>query len=497
MVVDGSGPRGTNWRFCLVVAAAALLLLGVDSVDASPVSVTTDCGVTLTPGDDVATIIGTGTPGAAYCFAPGTYRINHPIQPLDGQSLVGAPGVVITGARPVRNWTHSGTVWIATKQNQAPVVNTLLVGQVLANPASLYLENLYMDGGWLKKVGVKLGGVVIGKGPAAVKAGMYFMNYDTHRLILGSNPTGHDLETNTLLGGDAITSSGVGVTISDLDVEMARANGITAQGTGWVISNVQSRMNGMRGALVLDGGRVIGSHLDWNGEYGVTAQGADIQVSGTDISYNNAARMEGKGVCFAAGGSKFVQTSGLVVEGNTFHDNYCNAIWLDINNTGSLVEDNVVDGNLGHGIVQEIGYDATITGNTVTDNTGNGILVRSSAGTIIAANTALRNRAGGVYLVQVQRDDSPSDLGVHETTGTQVSLNMISLNGRSTERVGGVTLHGTEVFTPDGSNQFFANTWYLPQALTGSFYWNGTRTNEVGWQTLGQDVDGTFAIGQP
>src|SRR3954463_5410523 len=102
-MVDGSCPRGTNWRFCLVAAAAALLL-GIGCLGSARVSVATDCGVTLTPGDHVATIIGTGTPGATYGFAPGTYRINHPIQPLDGQLLVGAPGVMITGARPVKNW---------------------------------------------------------------------------------------------------------------------------------------------------------------------------------------------------------------------------------------------------------------------------------------------------------------------------------------------------------------------------------------------------------
>ena len=496
MAVGGSGPRGTYWRLCLLVAPAALLL-GIGCVGATPVSNASDCTVTLTPGDDVAAIIGTGATGATYCFATGTYRINRPIQPLDGQSLVGAPGVVITGAKRVTNWTQSGTVWIATKQNQAAVVNTLLVGQVLANPASLYLENLYMDGAWLKKVGVKLGGVVVGKGRAAVKAGMYFMDYDAHRLILGSNPSGHDLETNTLLGGDAITSSGIGVTITGLDVEMARANGIRAQGAGWVVSDVESRLNGMRGAMVIDGGRVVGSRLEWNGEYGVTAQGTDIQVSGTDIAYNNAARMEGKGACFAAGGSKFVQTAQLVISNNIFHDNYCNAIWLDINNLGPLVQHNAVDGNLGDGIVQEIGYDATITDNTVTDNTGYGILVRSSPRTTVSANTVLRNKAGPIYLVQQPRADSPSDLGPHETTGTQVSANTISLNGRSTERVGGLTLAGPEAFTPESGNRFFANTWYLPHAITDNFYWGGTRTDETGWQTLGQDLDGTFTVGQP
>ena len=52
------------------------------------------------------------------------------------------------------------------------------------------------------------------------------MDYDANRLTLGSNPIGHDLETNTLFGGDAISSTGANVTVSDLVIEMARSKGI-------------------------------------------------------------------------------------------------------------------------------------------------------------------------------------------------------------------------------------------------------------------------------
>ena len=138
-----------------------------------------------------------------------------------------------------------------------------------------------------------------------------------------------------------------------------------------------------------------------------------------------------------------MQTINLVLVDNHYHHNFCNAIWLDINNVASLVQTNQVVSNQGHGIVQEIGFDATITGNTVTDNAGTGILIRSSPRTIVSANTVLRDRAGGIYLVMDVRDDSPSDIGPHETTETQVFDNTISMNGSATEKVGGGRTSGS------------------------------------------------------
>ena len=84
------------------------------------------------------------------------------------------------------------------------------------------------------------------------------------------------------------------------------------------------------------------------------------------------------GGCNVAGGSKWTNTTGLDVVGNSFHDNYCIGLWLDIDNYGATVANNQALFNRMMGISIEISYQVLVTGNVSSGNSTNGSNVADS-----------------------------------------------------------------------------------------------------------------------
>ena len=97
-----------------------------------------------------------------------------------------------------------------------------------------YNENLFRDGRWLRKVGVRLNGRIIGAVPSTVGRGEYFFDYDRDRITLGSTPFGHVLRPRSLL-----TRLGVQAPASSYRVAMRSAAGSGRPAAKrWTVTNV-------------------------------------------------------------------------------------------------------------------------------------------------------------------------------------------------------------------------------------------------------------------
>lgn len=72
--------------------------------------------------------------------------------------------------------------------------------------------------------------------------------------------------------------------------------------------------------------------------------------------------------CGCSGGGKLFLSVNADIVGNYVHDNYNAGIWMDFNNTGTLISHNYVSGNWGEGIFVEASYNTNIADNTVTGN---------------------------------------------------------------------------------------------------------------------------------
>jgi len=103
-----------------------------------------------------------------------------------------------------------------------------------------------------------------------------------------------------------------------------------------------------------------------------------------------------------AGGSKFQRSKDYACVGSTFRNNHGPGIWYDLDNTGSLIEDNVSEDNLASGIFYEISGSATIRKNTVRRNGyghtqwlwGGGITVATSYDVLVEENLVEGNYNG-------------------------------------------------------------------------------------------------------
>jgi len=171
------------------------------------------------------------------------------------------------------------------------------------------------------------------------------------------------------------------VTVSHLTITgFGRAGDNNNQGVvnhdaapGWRVEH--TTISDVAGAAVFIGNRnrVLSNCLTRNGQYGFSAylrHGVHhVVLRHNEISFNNTdnweKRMPG---CGCSGGGKFWDTRGAKVEDNWVHDNVGPGLWADTNNTGFLIDGNLISDNAEEGLFYEISYNARITHNTFVRN---------------------------------------------------------------------------------------------------------------------------------
>lgn len=144
-------------------------------------------------------------------------------------------------------------------------------------------------------------------------------------------------------------------------------------GNGWAIRHNTIRRNGGAGVFLGDRSVVARNCLRNNGQYGFSAYEPDgvrgIRISGNEIAGNNTANWEARiEFCGCTGGGKIWETRGARIVGNWVHDNRGVGLWADTNNTGVLIQGNVIEDNDAEGVIYETSYNAAILHNTFRRN---------------------------------------------------------------------------------------------------------------------------------
>jgi parallel beta-helix repeat protein len=196
------------------------------------------------------------------------------------------------------------------------------------------------------------------------------------------------------------------------------------------------------------------------------------------------------------------QTKILLSTDSVFRDNWIhhsvNGIWYDGENTGILIEDNLVEDNSGVGIVYEISGRAIMRRNTVRRSGDTAIFISTSHDVDIYENTLEDNFRSITYLVYGPVLTQPTELG--ETFALQnVSAhdNVISLGVRTGSLMTGLTSVSLDAtaFAPyvNGAHNltFTNNTYRLPVLGADPWFWPGAMTWQQ-WQAVGHDVTGTI-----
>ena len=429
--------------------------------------------VPIAPGQDAQAIIAVSPVGSTFEFQSGVHRLQT-IQPRTGDRFQAESGAILSGAQLLTSFTTESGLYVATGQTQQGAIH----GQCLASsPRCDRPEQLFIDDVVLTHVST-LGAVV---------AGTWFFDYATDKIYFADDPTGHTVETS--VSADAIQPTADNVTVTGLIVEkyanLAQHGAIHADNTsGWVISNNEVRWNHGVGIRAGSTCSVAMNYVHHNGQMGIAGSGlVDTVIDDNEIAYNNTAGFDPG---WEAGGTKFAETTGLIVRNNFSHHNIGPGLWTDIDNIDTLYDGNTVEDNTQMGIFHEISYACIIRNNIVNRNGagfsdwiwGAGILVAASPDVEIYGNT-LSGNADGIGAAQQNRGSGA--YGAYEIENLYVHDNDVT---SSSGWIGFVQDVGDNTYFSSRNNRFLANTYHL-SVVSQPFTWNNLELTLAQWQALG------------
>lgn len=443
---------------------------------------------TIYPGEDIQARVAAAPRGATFIVKAGVHRLQT-IIPRSGDTFVGEPGTVLSGARLLTTAVRSGSYWVVADMTQENPRGTTEGNPCRASaPRCDYPEDLFIDDQPLEHV----------ESLAAVGPGKWYFDYRANQIFLWDDPTGRRLEASVTV--KAFDGPALGVTLRNLVIEKYATptqEAAVPLGTKWVLEDSEVRWNHYAGIWSGPQSIVRGTRVHHNGGIGLLGAGEGILIADNEISYNGFA---GYNPFWGAGGSKWVWTTKLVVRNNFTHHNRGPGLWTDINNIYTLYENNRVEDNERGGIFHEISYDATIRGNTVRRNgtgkdfphwtTGAGIEVISSRNVEIVDNVVEDNWQG---ITALDDHRGAGNAGPWTVINLNVHRNIIRsrIDDDGAGRIGMIDTKGTAAFLPAANNRFQQNTYSLGGRRL-YFLWMGRELDEGEWRRFQQDVAGIF-----
>ena len=438
-------------------------------------------GTIVVPGDNIQAAIDAQSEGATICLLPGTYRLRFPLFPKNGQTLVGQPGTVVSGAEVV-TFNQEGNLWTSTGHAQEPTPAVTRCARRARKVCNMPFR-LFRDGSQMTAV------ASIEK----VGPGRFFFDLSKDTVYIGEDPTGSVFELGASplgITGKRLEATANDVTVRGIEWQHFANQRIgvisTFTGQGWLIED--NIVHHSHGCGIYGGTRsqVIDNFVHDMGQLGLCGQGEDMLVEDNEIANNN---LDGFDPRWEAGGAKWVNTTRLTVRNNISHDNRGPGLWTDGNNIETLYEGNTVENNTEEGIFHEISYDAIIRDNVVRNNGhelgawGSGIQISSSPNVEIYNNT-VEGPWNGISLLQEKRGK-----GVH---GRFVLRNIYVHDNNVTMRQGTTGAHrppAPTVALPTKLIRFEANNYTLGAGK--HFAWAGKALSVRQWRKLGMDKTGS------
>jgi parallel beta-helix repeat protein len=336
-------------------------------------------------------------------------------KPLTIQNYPGE-AVWLDGSVPVTNWTASDSTWVATgwtpRFDSSP---TYTQGEAdgsygndpssstFVNPAyplAAHPDMLFIDGISQRQVA----------SAGQVTSGSFYADYANHRLILGSNPTGHQVRAADLTQAMVITAPNTtvrGIGIHHYATSVWMMGTVAAYNTGETFENDVISDNATQGFATGDndnGGANTLRHVtvNNNGLMGIMATYADgLVIDGVDVEGNNAEHFN---MAPASGGIKIDRIRNVTVENSIISNNVGPGFWADESAYNVTVANNNIQNNQGFGALYEISAKGTFVNNLITGNQDEGgLLLVDASDLTIWNNTIADNRSRQLYFVQDDR----------------------------------------------------------------------------------------------
>jgi hypothetical protein len=411
------------------------------------------------------------------------------ITPKTGDIFEGQSGAVLNGSRQLTSFTRSGIYYVATGQTQHGTAN----GECQAAYAGCeYPEDLFFNNVPLQRV----------EALTQVVAGKWYFDYSTASVYFVDNPTGKTVEIGVTT--HAFSGSATNVTIEGLTIEKYAdpAQDGAISGGAWTIESNDITLNHGGGIRLASNQIIEYNQIWWNGQEGLTGSGSNILVQNNEIAYNNTLGFD---FGWEAGGTKFSNTTNLVVQGNYVHDNKGPGLSLDFQTYNWLIQGNRTSGNYVAGILDEISYNGTARYNIIEDDASYpgktnpsmwwacGFFDLDSSNATVYGNTVINN-SNGICAVSISRGSGSR--GAFLVQNLSVYDNVIVQSVGSA--AGAVADSGEylDVYSSSWNNHWTSNTYKLAVS-GGDFYtWSGGTSYismDAGqWQSSGQDTAGTW-----
>lgn len=281
----------------VIIALAALIIFGAYVLPPRVCAL----DVIISPGEDIQASIDKNPEGTTFILKPGVYRCQS-LRPMNGNSFIGEPGAILSGARVLSLFEQQGQYWVTTQKLTQSAVQGVCKPDF---PGCGFPEDIFIDDAPLRRV-TKLDDVGLGK---------WYFDYNTNRIYLPDNPAGHNVEMSVTRY--AFYGSASNVTISGLIVEkyanLAQTGAIHAMkdpgplSQNWVIQQNEIRFNHGAGVRLGHQAHVLQNKIHHNGQIGISGGGSNVLIEGNEIAFNNYA---GYSFSWEAGGTKFSFSDG-------------------------------------------------------------------------------------------------------------------------------------------------------------------------------------------
>lgn len=286
------------------------------------------------------------------------------------------------------------------------------------------------------------------------------------------------------------------------------------QTTGFIADGLYIHDCANIGFRIGHGTRLLGGRFSFNTRLGIGGVGDYAIVRGTttlgkyrpiEIDNNDPTNAD---IGFESGGSKFVKTTGLLVEDFWVHHNQGNGLWCDINNQSFTFRNGLTEDNLNNGISSEISYEGLYERITSRRNGFNatpgpagsaGLAVHHSGGQGFEIRYCFLDCCAlGVGLTQSQRGagaGEPDGPFPYLTQNVYIHHNIIVMRPDSFGAIYAVDDSGTTmgpanaIFT-SRNNRSNLNKLYLNQ-VAQPFGWMNAVRSLAAWQGFGHDLGST------
>lgn len=436
--------------------------------------------IVIDPGDNPQNIINAAAANSTFLFKAGTHR-GHQLSPRGGDTYLGEPGAVLNGSAeiPTSSWS------LVPGENDLWVANGLTTyygdtgGECDGSqPRCGYVEQLFYNNERIPQSNSI---------DAVDDDNKWFYDYTNNKIYLGLEPdwpAETSIEVMGSMGYAFWNPNANNVTIKNLEVMKygtPTQQGVLHIASNWLVENVTSIFNHSNGFNIIGNNSTVkNSAALYNGKSGLGATGTGNTYDNVEAGYNNTA---GFNFGWDAGGSKFAFSTDLIVKNSYIHHNYGPGLWTDIDNTGTLYEDNRVEHNAGSGIFHEISFDAIIRDNIVKHNGavnagwiwGAGIQIANSSDVEVYNNTLEGNTHAIMGSCQNRGTWTLDNLNVHNNTVT------------SSGQTGAAEDFNCGVYTT--KNLDFEDNDYFGSASWG---WDNAERNWTQWQGYGHDDTGSY-----